>query len=688
MKNYIIILSILLISFFDVRDLKSQISTSDLGVSWAFDNYTPNGEQGYFENIMEAGDNYLACGYIMFAGRQLGYVMHFNEKGEKLKDWILTPPNDPEWTQSNSYGKGQAKIMRAYLTNGGDLITFAELYNAGADLSLKGTDINSTGSVYLNRSLRRGLWVSKVPYNYNYGDTPIVNRLDRGNSRISDGIVYDKVKGTYLMVGGDYPFFDSFLFRLYDENLNWLFDNKDSGAGLKNISWVASVSKGSSVPNEIVLTTGALGIHSYVFNPTLKTFTYSKVIANQLEVKDGKCVVAIQPDFTPILTYGPNTSWGFKADGSFWGFGRMGNGLKSQNPNVYQEYGYVYYMMKPLQTGQTTKDALVDCKVLDAQNQPVRHWVSAPYLMANSTTQYVGTFSYRGTAYMYLAEDKGTSFDLHIDPTTMPKMELSTTIKRASMRDGFLASGGGGGKPTLAKYSTCVNFRAAEGVNNVEDFVIDYSPVINLNKTIEHKGSKGTVTYKYKAVVLSGNVNGKSKGEVLEEEANFIPATSSTVLRTLNTSFNLSTEYAVVEYTFEMKDSYMAGGVAQSCGNTFSFKVISAPRTDVIAMPTFATQTDGTKKIKTKIKNNGVANFDAPFNITVYQDFLGNSIKYTYQYTKKIKKGETAHLEFDLPSQMNTATKYLLHFNDSGDGLISQMELDSDQATYEVKAAL
>lgn len=190
------------------------------------------------------------------------------------------------------------------------------------------------------------------------------------------------------------------------------------------------------------------------------------------------------------------------------------------------------------------------------------------------------------------------------------------------------------------------------------------------------------VDYFLKAVVKRGTVNGKTVGEELEVTNGVVGVQASGLAFHLNRDYNLTTEYAIIEYTLNLKDSYYTAGIPQTCGQTYIFRVVTVSLTDVVAMPTVEKET-AVAKIQTAIKNIGKATFE-DYKITIYKDNLGNSVKYTYTYPYKIRMGTTTHFDIELPASLASASKVVVSFNDNGNGTQNQIEIYDKRFIYEV----
>lgn len=282
--KYIITISLFIL--LGISNLKGQTLPGDLGVVWKKKDFTTS--TSYFLSICKQTDGtYLAVGNIIPADRELGYVVHFNEAGEKLNEWILTPPSVAQWTEGGN--KAISIINKAYITSTGDLMAFGIIKNIAS--TNKGHSLAGTVDA-LNDHLKEGIWVTRASYSGNI----LVNQVDRGNSSLADVIEYKTDK--YLMTGFDYQsnHLKNFLFRIYDTNGGWVYDNYSGGNGL-DYDWANTIHK---LPNSNnLLITSAFEVREYRGD----NFQYVKSYATALQWGEG-CV-----EKSPIQSTLPNEYW-------------------------------------------------------------------------------------------------------------------------------------------------------------------------------------------------------------------------------------------------------------------------------------------------------------------------------------------------------------------------------------------
>lgn len=645
-------------------------SVGDFGVVWKYNDYTAN--KSSFSNIIPQSDGtYLACGIISGIdanNRNLGYVVQINELGQKLDEWILTPPNVDEWTAGST--TANAQILRAFIGQDKALYAFGHIFNTKA--AKKGNDFGNNNMYLLN-----GIWMTKLDSNKNV----LVNKMGRGS------ILYDVkqyTNGSFLINGMDSYNLPSFttLFRHYDSSLSLVFDYQNYLTATSQSSsipvWTNKLNFDLSNPASIIMssTEGATILTTYT-QPS-SSVPSGKVVKN----KDlYKTVTYSDPNtcITKPSTPPPGKTWGagptsvmtVLSDGSgVWATGRMNYYV--DNTGAGYAYGS-YFALK------NSNDAIVQCNVITnpSVNQTISYGI--PYSLPGSSLDYVGSVNKSGVNYMYKVTKTATGFTLEDSNIQMP---YNTSISAISHTDGLFACGRDPITQTAAitKLTTCAFFKVT---SLPDDMVIldPYNPILNVSIPIDFQGQKGNVSYYLKAVVKDGIVDGKIAGEELSTE-NGTLATGATTFD-INKTYNLSTTYAIIEYTLNIKDTYTISGTQQTCGQTYIFRVMTVPQTDVVAMPTRVN--DGTKNIvKTSIKNIGEGLFDN-YKITIYDSTLGNATKYTYTHSGSIAPNETLRLEIDLTgTAVANSTNLVVSFNDSGAGIQNQTEQSDKQFSYTI----
>lgn len=412
---------------------------ADLGVVWQKNNYT-NKESSFNNITQQSNGTYLASGWIMDGGRQKGYVVNFNEIGEKLNEWILTPPNQTEWTAGNT---GMSFVFKAFITPSGDIITFGTISNINAPDALKGYPVTTT--VQETVFLKLGLWVAKMSST----GAVIANRLDRGNSILSEVIEEDT--GNYVAVG-----LDSYnqqsnianripcgLVRRYNSNLDIVLDNWNNGLNLSLglNRWYSQLFVNGQ--NLILIdNVGSMYHINTAFTPI------AGVVITPLANGEG-CI----PPFTAPLTSIATVTISRKNGGYFF-TGRLAAGLGMAHHAV----GSAFY-------SKDQNNNLIKCEVTQPVTEPLTKLYKNPYLLPGSQNKYVGTLSANNINYMYLVEDNTTSFTL--TPTVENiasqgiKMPCNTPINIVSQVDGFFSCGQDDATKlaTIAKMSSCINFK-------------------------------------------------------------------------------------------------------------------------------------------------------------------------------------------------------------------------------------
>lgn len=664
MKSSILIKTIIFATLFILFTKEVYTQTFDLGVVWSHDDYTTT--PSYINNIVKQTDGtYLACSSIIQNNKSVGYIIHFNESGHMLNNYILTPPaSAPEWNT----GTPTSYLLHAYLTTDNGIIAFGVITNPTAANQLKGHDTNGTSSL-----LRNGLWVTKVRAS---DKVVLLNRLDRNNSMLSGSYMINSDR--FLFTGFDFDVTNSgkncFL-RVYNGNGDWVYDNySTANAKQTNISWTANVSDYSSTSLAIAGIDGVYEVKKSDYSLAKATPIITGFTTNDGSKPQG-CI--------PVMTnFGiPHNSF-LKKDKGFWVSTRIGYTTPPGRPVQY--WGYVMYE-------KDNTDALKGCKVLYPSN--VLHGdgnYSLPILLPGSTTDYVGTRNHYGTKYIYICvDDPIAGFTIYDSPTTYI---YNTTLITTSHTDGFFSAGSNNGVAAIAKYSTCVNLKINNlPANNRID--MPFSPTMKLNIPLNYEGAKATtqndVTYSLTAKVIAGSINGKTAGQTLENIDNqpvstFIASEGriSGKALDLNRTYTIEGVNAIIEYTLTIHDSYTVGvpPIPQSCNQTYVFRLYSLGSKDVVAMPV-ARLESGTLKIKTSLKNIGLAAFSSPYKITIYKNNLGNATKYTYSLAQSLNNGQTVDLDIEVPnfssdSQWAGATTFVVSFNDAGDGIADQPQLE------------
>lgn len=680
--NYIIKSSVTLIFILISTHLLGQ----DLGVVWQKNNYTTN--KGYFTNVLKQDDGtYLACGYIIkdnFMGsgkdRQVGYVVQFDEAGQKLNEWILAPSseNNPQWTDGN--GTAKAELSYAFINEDGDLVAFGTVLNKYADQNIKGHNVAGVSPVENNEYLKDGIWIIRVKKDNS--NLVLYNAMSRGNSIVADVIKF--APDQYIMTGYDYQddLTDNFLFRVFQAergktDMPVIYDNMDSDR-LK-YDWARKMFK---LPNGNLTITSYSKVCEYKY--TGSSLSYVRDYVNALNWGE-ECMKkpTISPDAGPAVGdgyYAPDMDWTFKPDGNFFIMGRMAGVFKD---GTIKNYGSVFYERK-------ADNTLLQCQTIESENTPQTLYYSAPYLSQGSSSKYVGTvIKNDGLTYMYLCLDKPGDQGFQIINTNF-LLPYITRIVEVSHSDGFFSAGQDqNGFPALAKLSSCANFKVTNlPVNNRIEKV--YEPIININKEFNYVGAiasrQNDVAYSFTAEVASGTVNGKNSGDVLERIVRqpvdsyvSVGGAGSGKLFDLNRTYSISND-AVIKYTLTIHDSYQTSGIPQHCNQTYIFYFRPVGLADVVAMPIALRESANKIRIKTSIKNIGKALLSNPYQITIYKDNLGNAIKYTYQYDTEINVNETVDFDFDVTgSDWDGVNRIIVSFNDDGSGSAS-----NNRQTYTV----
>ena len=542
----------------------ANLYSQDLGVIWQKNDYTTN--RSHIANITKQSDGtYLACGWINVDANALyvGYIVHINESGEKLNEYIVSPDASfPQWSQGLATGKN-AYFTGAYFTSDGYIMAFGTVRNIGANVADKGHDLGGSG---VHGFLKNGMWICKI---HKTNKSLAINKLDRGNSSLSSVVKHATDK--FLIVGFDYQpsGSDNFMFRIYNADGTWFYDNYTGGHAHK-YEWAYVATK---LPNNNYRITSAYAVREFDgtnFSFVSETYRTPGV------------------DFTPYLDWNPATkscidrtdntdATGYwlptgpitvKADGGYWQAGRM-------SATASNQISYGLYFAEKNSAGQVEQ-----CDVIQGKNTAQSKAYSEAMLLANSTTDYVGTYTDGATNYMYLCKD--------IIPggytiTYGAQYPYNTRLSITSHTDGFFSCGQDPAtqRAAIAKLSTCANFKTPDSI----DIYIPLEPSVNLSKTFRYEGAKGSsasdVQYSLDIVVSKGIVNGQPTGTILESIPFTNVATHSISAGvasgnafTLNRNYTIgSTHDAELELRLMLKDKYITAGVPQECNQGRTIKV-------------------------------------------------------------------------------------------------------------------
>ena len=688
--------------------------TGDLGVMWEKSDYASSTTtRSHFTNVIpQTNGHYLACGYLVNPNldpqkRELGYVVEIDENGERQREWFLTPPNQNEWTAGGN--TANSAIAFALLSSSGDLTAYGSLSNPAA------TDKGHLGS----SSLANGIWVTKLDANNNV----LVNRIDRGSilynttKYVNEGVLivgYDAYKPP-VNSSGDYG---AVLFRHYDKDLNQSFDYQEYAGNYyatNNASvpqaqaWTEKVYVDEVDPSKILLSCVTHGIIEFVYiqpvggstgslTPKAVTNTTTPLYPpighanNPAAVNPADCLLAVDPsnydpNIVPGSGYGnPTSTFTLKPGGGVWATGSIGS--YDFGGGSRQVYGSFLAL--------STLTKVTGCEVMDPNNVLKTTNVGSPYALPNSTDQFIGTVSggIPGITRVYTVGVKPDGSFVYTDHTSEP-MPSGTSFSTPSLTDGIISSGSLGGKASLAKMSTCKTFESVVAPQ-IGVMSKSYSSTINVSVPgLDFKGGKGDVTYDIQAVVVNGeveynNLGKKVAGDILytlvdqtPTSINTVSGISSGISVNLNDDFTIHTKHAAIEYRYTIRDKYTVAGVAQSCAPTYTFRVVIAPRTDVVAMPILVKE--GTKNIvKATVKNIGAGAFDN-YKIIIYDTLLGNPISYTYIHGVAIESGETVRLDIDLTgTAVENSTSLVVSFNDKGGGAVDQVEQSNNKFAYTI----
>lgn len=633
-------------------------TASDFGTVWAKSEITSN--ESAFSNIALQYDNtYTASGFITIGGVRQGYIVHFNEAGTILNSYIIPLPK----TSSTNVGSPWGRIEKSYYLEDGTLIAIGRIENPTASSADKVPLYNTGGQLIY------GSWFVKIAS----GSTNIeINRLDRGLF-YSNMLYNGSDRNSVIVIGADVWLSnpgsspgDIGLIKVFNSNGSIVYDNQSAAT--------ADRVQGNGLDG-IVYKNGIYIINSNIGISEVNANTYKLI--KQITPPTPSCL-------PPTSDYPSGTStWPRKTLVTPLNSGKyLLSTLIAYNSIATNRYGWSFSTFS--NTG-----VAIDCSVV----VPVTTKVSGTNTYTQvlqfpgSTNEYLGTYTdIAGLKYMYKYSDFGTFPNILVGA----QYPLNTALSLPSAIDGFFACGQDNITKTasIAKMSTCVNFitTSLPDPSVIKIFNETYSSSLNFSLPLNYQGNKGTVTYDLQAVVNSGTVNGISAtdatGGILYTKTG--EAVESTTIATeINDNWTLNTKYATIEYRFTLHDAYQTAGVDQSCGQTYIFRVVIAPQTDVVAMPTRVN--DGTNNIvKTSFKNIGEGSFE-DYKITIYDSTLGSTTKYTYTVSGLIAPNETSRLEIDLTgSPVANSSTLVVSFNDDGSGTQSQTEQSDTQFTYTV----
>ena len=526
----------------------------DLGVVWQRNDYAT--ATSIFDNITKQDDGtYLACGHILSGGRSVGYIVHVNESGNKLKEWILTPPADrAEWNTGSPW----AYLKHAYINTDGSIIAFGAVKNATVSpSSLLGHNLHGGGIT--NDFLQNGIWVTA--FNYNTGATT-VNKLDRGNSEIYGSIKH--ANNEYIILGYDYmsSTLRHFLFRKYNSSGVIIYDNYASGSHGDDLAWPTDIYR---LPNNnYIITTRTQG--AVEFNST----TNARVAQRFTALLNGQGCIAATPSGHHVAT----STISMKPDGGFWATGRM-------SATSTDSYGWHFYERDAAGT-------LMECKVIIPGGSMATVQYEPPFLLPGVTNDYVGTMFNNGVRHIYLCVDNPSGgFTL----TTGPAIPYNTRIKVSSHTDGFFSAGQdpSTNRAALAKLSTCANFISTNATDiNLPRNTMGGSTVnVKYKRELNYTGALGDnsatdkkVRYMLQARVIQGTVNGQPAGTYLHNITSWQDVethASDGAGKYRGTGVTIDEDYtfshdAVIEYTYSIMDRYYTAiTTPQTCSQTYVF---------------------------------------------------------------------------------------------------------------------
>lgn len=679
MNNKIRIIAFLLIAFY-LKQTIIKANDDKLSVVWQYTYANPTGySNGQIFSITNQSDGtYMASGSIIrnIDGRKLGYIIHFDESGEKLKHFIIEPSTISKEWNGNWWGAvanaPTAYLRNVYLLNSGEVIGIGGVQPNLYSYSSIPSDIRATYTYGGNQpGFKNGHWVTKFDYQT---EAFSVNRLDKGMGALgtqlslgpSNCIQFEDnkiVSIDFLDINLNSSNLNSII-RVYDYDLNILATSE------QDQYWPIELVKTSDEEFELI---GRSAIYNYKLNNNSGNYSIAKQGTTFLPLTNSEgCLGANGAgNIASIIKKKTDGYWVSTRLDMFNG-NDSGNALYKKRNNVSE----------------------VVCKV-NGNKSSNKMKSYKPPLQLSGGYNYAGNLidcsNFPAVKYrMFIVEDDPND-PVMGDFVITDGLELpyTTLIMSVSSHDGVFSGGtntlsGGNTEAAIAKLSTCLNLKVTSLPQNLL-ILKPYNPTIKVNIPIEYIGAEGSVTYYLKGVVKDGVVDGYSTGDIIEEISGPVETNvnGTGLAFSFDRTYNLSTEYATIEYTLYIEDSYTIAGVAQTCGQSYIFKVVTAPQTDIVALPRIKKEESNVQILAT-MKNSGQAKF-INYKITIYDTAVGNSTFETYTYPQSINIGETISLNIDLPSTFNGVSNIAIRFNDNGTGSQNQKEISNRQFTYELE---
>lgn len=618
---------------------------SDLGVVWEKEYPVA----GYARNMKtnRDGSGYVISGNGVLDNKNVGSIMVINESGELLQS-TLTPVTVKDPTTGLPVYTPIASDFSAFFdvafkTDDGGVLAFGAIRDTGAaDADKFPNSIGGFPSYAVNAYLSYGSWIVKYDANLN-----VTKAIRVRGGEIRQG--WQLSNGNFLVAGMDATSVsgtlkDITLIRIYDQQGNLITDAR------ANFSVAASLYQYPNSDDFILATNG------YILKLS--------VTGNNVSITSSKAITSLgltQMTAPYVFNITPSK------DGGLF----LYSNLKSvTDQTINRQNGRGFYKLRSDYT-----------EAYSFISKPVTQNFHAPFLLEGNT--YVGNYASGYTSSvntMYQLIDDGT-----FNATIGQPLPVGTSIKHVSSSDGFFSIGGSSSHK-VAKLSTCVNFKTTSLASISSEYIKEYNPTINFSLPLNYTGNKGTVTYDLQVSVKNGQVNGKQEGDasggVLYTKTSQ-PSSSSSLATTINDSWTLNTKYATIEYRFTLHDAYQTAGINQSCGQTYIFRLVIMPQTDVVEMPTRIK--DSSKNIiKTSLKNIGEGSFE-DYKVTIYDSTLGSATKHTYTLNGFIDSNETSRFELDLAgTSLASSSTLVVSFNDDGTGNQSQTEKETKQFRYTV----
>lgn len=223
-----------------------------------------------------------------------------------------------------------------------------------------------------------------------------------------------------------------------------------------------------------------------------------------------------------------------------------------------------------------------DNRVYDQRHIPETYRYSAPLLLQGTTNTYIGTrwtktssgSSVTTTATnMYELTDNGSTFLIKAEGT----YPNGTTLRTAGLMDGFFASGSSSGQATIAKLSTCANFKLyADSVRRaIANPFSRQSAIQSITVTpVGNSGATADITWSWTATDITDD---GPAGVWDTGHSGTGTGAAGSVIPELKFTLAAGKDSAVIQYTIQSVDHYTYQSVPKTCQQTKFITVTIKP---------------------------------------------------------------------------------------------------------------